>query len=418
MDPLLQFLLLLSIIIVAAKGAGYVSTRLGQPAVLGELLAGLILGPTILNVMHWPLFEPQLGETVEHLAHLGVLLLMFAAGLEVDLSSMVRAGRPALLAGLLGVLVPVVLGMAIAWPFGFGWEQSIAIGLVLAATSVSISAQTLLELGVLRSRVGIALLGAAVVDDVLVILLFSLFAALVGGAGGGVLTVVWVVGRMVLVLGVSAAVGAWLIPRMVRVVDRLPISEGVMAFAFVVTLLFAWAAEYLGGIAAITGAFLAGLFFARTTLRHHIEGRVHTLAYSWLVPIFFVSIGLESDARVLGLAGLPFALALVAVAIVSKLLGSGLGARLGGFTNRDSVRMGVGMISRGEVGLIIAAVAQDAGLIGDEVFADVVIVVLATTLITPVTLRALYPRAATGRATRAQAPAAEGNAGDVNTEGE
>lgn len=393
MDPLLQFLLLLAIIIAAAKAAGYLSTRLGQPAVLGSLLAGLILGPTVLDLLHWPMFQgANLGETIELLAHLGVLLLMFAAGLEVDFDAMIKAGRPALLGGVLGVVAPVALGMAAALAFGIAWEESLAIGLVLAATSVSISAQTLMELKVLRSRVGMALLGAAVVDDVLVILLFSLFVALIVGEGGNLLTILWVVARMVLVLGASAWLGVRLIPRLVRLVDRLPISEGVTALVLVVTLLLAWATEFLGGIAAITGAFLAGLFFARTHLRHHIEERVHVLAYSWLVPIFFVSIGLEANAREIGLAGLPFALVIVAVALVSKVLGSGLGARLGGMDNSEALRLGVGMISRGEVGLILASVAQGAGMIGEGIFASVVLMVLATTLVTPIFLRLLYPR--------------------------
>ncbi len=395
MDPLLQFMLLLAIVLVAGKGAGYISTRLGQPSVLGGLVAGLILGPTVLDILHLPLFEgSNVGETVEQLAHLGVLLLMFAAGLEVDFEAMVRAGRPALLAGILGVFSPVVLGMAVALPFGYGFQPSLAIGLILAATSVSISAQTLMELGVLRSRVGIALLGAAVVDDVLVILFFSIFGALAVGEGGNLLTIVWVVARMVAFLAVSIWLGVKVLPRLLHLVDRLHISEGVFAFVLVAMLLLAWSAEFLGGMAAITGAFLGGLFFARTNLRQHIEERVHVLAYSWLVPVFFVSIGLEANARAVGVEGLPFALVIVVVALVSKVAGSGLGARMAGFSNRDALRLGVGMISRGEVGLILATVALDAALIDDAVFASIVVTVLLTTLVTPIFLRLLYPRPA------------------------
>jgi len=393
MDPFLQFLLAIALVVVAAKSAGYLSTRLGQPAVLGEILAGLVLGPTVLNMLQWPIFsDPHLGETLSHLAHLGVLLLMFIAGLEVDLRSMTQAGRPVVLAGVLGVLTPVGLGFAAAWSFGFDQQQSLAIGLVLAATSVSISAQTMMELGVLRSRVGVVLLGAAVVDDVLVILLLSLLVALIGGGGGDVASLIWVIVKMVGFLGLAALLGAWLISRLGSWVERLPISEGVLALAIVVTLLFAWASEAIGGLAAITGAFLAGLLFARTPLRQHLEGGMHSLAYSWLVPIFFVSIGLQVNARALGLAGLPFALLIIVVAVVSKILGSGIGARLGGFQRGDALRLGVGMVSRGEVGLIVASVALDAGLIGDGIFASVVLMVVATTLLTPIMLRALYPK--------------------------
>jgi Kef-type K+ transport system membrane component KefB len=397
-DPLLQFLLVLAIVIVAAKGSGYLSTRLGQPAVLGELLAGLILGPTMLNMLHWPVFsDPHLGETLSHLSHLGVLFLMFVAGLEVDLEAMAHAGRPSVLAGVLGVVAPIALGMAAALPFGFDLQRSLFMGLVLAATSVSISAQTLMELRMLRTRVGVALLGAAVVDDVLVILLLSLFIAVTAGGGGGLVAVLWVLVKMVVFLGLALGVGARIIPRLSSLVDQLPVSEGVMALAIVITLLYAWAAEVLGGMAAITGAFLAGLFFARTPLRLSIEEKMRTLTYAWLVPIFFVSIGLEANARALGVEGLPFALILVVVAMLSKVIGSGAGARLGGFSSREALRLGVGMASRGEVGLIVAAVGLSAGLIEETIFANVVIMVLATTLVTPILLRMLYPEAAAQR---------------------
>jgi Kef-type K+ transport system membrane component KefB len=145
-------------------------------------------------------------------------------------------------------------------------------------------------------------------------------------------------------------------------------------------------------MAAITGAFLAGLFFARTPLRSYIEAKTHTLTYAWLVPVFFVSIGLQANVRALGPEGLPFALLILVVAIVSKVTGSGIGARLGGFTGKDALRLGVGMASRGEVGLIVASVGMGAGLIEEVIFGSVVLMVLATTLVTPILLRMLYPR--------------------------
>lgn len=394
MDPFLQFLLALAIVVMAAKTSGYLSTRLGQPAVLGELLAGLILGPTVLNMLHWPVFSDQLlGHTLSHLAHMGVLLLMFIVGLEVDLEAMVRAGRPAALAGVMGVVAPVALGFAATLPFSFGLQQSLLIGLVLAATSVSISAQTLMDLGVLRSRVGVTLLGGAVVDDVLVILLLSLFVALVQG-GGGPFAVLLVVARMAAFFGLAVWLGGRFIPHLTSLISRLPISEGVMALAIVVTLLYAWAAEALGGVAAITGAFLAGLLFARTSFRQHIETGMHTLAYSWLVPVFFVSIGLQTNVRALGLKDLPFAIIIIIIAVLSKVVGAGIGARLGGLSNRESLAVGIGMTSRGEVGLIVASIGLSAGLIGDRVFATVLLMVLTTTLLTPVLLRALYAKSA------------------------
>lgn len=390
MGPLLQFLLALAIIIFAAKSFGYLSTRLGQPAVLGELLIGLILGPTVLNMLHWPPFAGgHLEETLRELAHLGVLCLMFIAGLEVDLAAMRRAGRPAVWAGVLGILFPIVLGLGVPLLFGFRPLEGILIGLMLAATSVSISAQTMIELGVLRSQVGVALLGAAVVDDILVILGLSVSSALIG-EGGGFWHVLWVLVRMLLFLGLAIWVGARWIPRLPARVERLPISEGVMALVMVAVLLFAWAAEALGGIAAITGAFLAGLAFARSPLHQYIRDRMHTLAYAWLVPVFFVNIGLEANARALGIDGIGFALALIGVAMVSKVIGCGLGGLAGGVSFLDALRLGVGMMSRGEIGLVVAAIELEKGLITQQIFAGVVLVVLTTTLVTPILLRALY----------------------------
>ena len=302
---------------------------------------------------------------------------------------------------MLGVLVPVGLGIAMALPFGYSWQNALFMGLVLAATSVSISAQTLMELGVLRTRVGIALLSAAVVDDILVILLLSLFTALLAGGGGGAVTVLVVLAKMLGFIALALLLGFRLIPPLASRVDRLPISEGIMALVIVSTLLYSWGAEAFGGMAAITGAFLAGVMFGRTRFRGQIETAMHTISYSWLVPIFFVSIGLEANARMLGSGGIPFALLLILVAVISKVVGSGIGARLAGFGVRDSLRLGVGMTSRGEVGLIVASVGMDAGLVNEGVFASVVLMVLVTTLLTPILLKLLYPK--TAAASRAAA---------------
>lgn len=387
---ILQFLLVLVIIIASAKLGGLISTRLGQPAVLGELLAGLILGPTVLDLVRLPIFgDPHLPEIIHLLAELGVVFLMFIAGLEIDLEEMASAGKVAMLAGILGVIAPLVLGALTALPFGYTPVKSLFIGVILTATSVSISAQTLMELGVLRSREGIALLGAAVVDDVLVILILSLFVALAGGSGG-LVDVVWVVVKMLVYLGAAAVLGVRLIPAFARWVDRVPVSEGLLAGAIVATLAFAWSAEALGGVALITGAFIAGVQFARTPLRDRIEGGMHAVAYAFFVPIFFVSIGLQANARLLGGGSLVFATLIVIVAIVSKVIGSGLGALLAGFDRQAALRLGTGMISRGEVGLIVAAVGLDNGFISEEVFAVTVMMVLATTLVTPLLLRRVF----------------------------
>jgi Kef-type K+ transport system membrane component KefB len=394
MSSTLQFILAISTLIAGARVGGAVSKRLGQPAVLGELLAGVLLGPSLFNFFRLPWFtDAHLGESVNHLAELGVIFLMFLAGLEIDLPEMAKTGRAAALAGVLGVVAPVLLGFGAAWLFKYPLLEATFIGIVLSATSVSISAQTLMELGVLRRREGLTLLGAAVIDDVLVILVLSVFLALGVEATGGLGGVLVVFARMGVYLLAAAALGFFLIPRVSEWVAHLPISQGLMSFVIVAALIYAWAAEVVGGIAAITGAFLVGLAFARTSLRQEIEHSFSALTYGFFVPLFFVSIGLEANAReVLG-GNLLFGLALILVAVVSKILGSGLGAWWGGLTRSESLRLGIGMVSRGEVGLIVASVGLSEGLIDDVIFAEIVLVVLVTTVITPLLLRWAYARA-------------------------
>ncbi len=397
MSPSLQLLLALGLIIFAAKSAGFISARLGQPAVLGELLAGLILGPTILDLFHIPIFYGgHTEQVILELGELGVIFLMFIAGLEIDLDEMLKSGRVALLAGIFGVIAPLVLGTFTALAFNYPVWPGVFIGIILTATSVSISAQTLLELGVLRSKEGVGLLGAAVVDDVLAILVLSIFVAITGESNANPAGVIAVVIRMGVFLVLAILLGTRLIPRLAHWVEELPVSEGVMAFVIIVTLLYAWSAEVVGEFAAITGAFLAGLFFARTSIRYTIERGMHTLTYAFFVPIFLIGIGLKANARALGLEGLGFATAIVVVAILAKVIGCGLGARLGGFNARESLRVGVGMISRGEVGLIVAGIGLGENLIAQNVYSTMVVMVLATTLATPILLRWVFPKARRG----------------------
>ncbi|MFQ5398171.1 MAG: cation:proton antiporter [Anaerolineae bacterium] len=391
----LNFILALVIIITAAKTGGYLSVRLKQPSVLGELLAGLILGPTLLDMLHaWPVFggDELLGESLTLMAELGVLLLLMLAGLELHLSELLKSGKVAALAGTLGVVIPLGLGWGTAVLFGAPSSEAMFIGLTLAATSVSISAQTLMELKVLRSRVGLALLGAAVFDDILVILILSVSFILVGGAAGGVSSVIITILSMVGYLVAASLLGFWLLPRLAYWIDRLPISQGVLAFTLASSLIYAWAAEVVGGMAAITGAFLVGLFLARTPFKKQIESGASALAYGFFVPIFFVNIGLEVNMRAIGGGVFWFALAITLVAVLSKLASSGLGARLGGLSRRESWQLGIGMVSRGEVGLIVASFALAEGLLSVENFSVVVFMVIMATLVTPPMLRASFAK--------------------------
>jgi Kef-type K+ transport system membrane component KefB len=389
MTTFLQLAFLLSIILFSAKLAGYLSVRLGQPSVLGELLVGILLGPTFLDLLNLPFIDPNLAHTISELGELGVLLLMFIAGLELHLNELTRNTGVAAYSGFLGVLLPAALGWGAGRLFGLDNAAAIFLGLTLGATSVSISAQTLMELKVLRSRVGLSLLGAAVFDDILVILSLSIFLALEAGTGslGGVL---WILGKMILFLALSVAFGLWGLPWLVHRVARLPISQGVLTLSLVVMLAFGLAAELLGGMAAITGAFIAGLMMARSREKERVEQGVHALAYGLFVPIFFVNIGLSVNARTMQPDILMFTLVIILVAILGKWVGAGAGARLGGLSLRESVQLGAGMISRGEVGLIVAGVGISEGLISSNEFSAIVAMVLITTLVTPPILRYLF----------------------------
>jgi Kef-type K+ transport system membrane component KefB len=396
MTPFLQLAIALATIIFAAKLGGYLSLRLGQPSVLGELLVGVLLGPSALDLFHMPYFtDEHLVEVIHQLAEVGVMFLMFIAGLDLHLDDLAKSGKVAVLAGVLGVVVPIALGAGTGLLFGMQVSSAIFVGLILAATSVSISAQTLMELNVLRSRVGVSLLGAAVFDDVLVVLGLSVFTALsTSGTGVDLGSIGLIALRMILFLGLGGAFGFIFLPRLSRKVDNLQISQGVVAFTVVVILLFGWTAEVLGKMAAITGAFLAGLSMSRSPVKERIEHGIATLAFGLFVPIFFINVGLSANARELGGDIFWLFLAMTLTAIVGKVLGAGLGAELSGFTRRESLQIGVGMMSRGEVGLIVAAVGISEALIEQNVFSAVVGVVIVTTLLTPPLLRSLFVKSA------------------------
>ena len=387
---ILPLLAALAIIIAASKLGGWLSGLWRQPVVLGELLVGLVLGPSVLGLFSLPYFEAaHVTDALEEFGELGVIFLMFSAGLEVQIDDLRKAGQPSIWAGVLGVVAPLVLGGAALLPFGYAFDQAVFLGLVMAATSVSISAQTLIELNRLRSVEGLTLLGAAVVDDVLAIAALSAFTALALGGEGGLGGLVWTLLRMALFLVGSFVLGSRLLPRAVDWVEerQWAISEPVLSLVVVMVLAFAWASEFVGGVAAITGAFIAGVALARSSLKGKIERGMHVLAYAFFVPIFLVGIGLQADARALSAQDLGLTVWVVALAVVTKLLGAGAGALLGGLKPRSAWRVGIGMISRGEVGLIVASVGVTTGLLDGSAFTAVVMMVLATTIVTPPLLR-------------------------------
>jgi Kef-type K+ transport system membrane component KefB len=398
----LELLLLLAIAVAAAKLAGTVAARIGQPAVFGEIFVGLLLGPTIIDIVHSPIFpapldagaaRPTLEAVMRDLSEIGVLLLMFVAGLETDLHEMRRVGRVAFWAAFGGVVLPFVGGAALAVAFGFPlYWQGIFVGTILTATSVSISAQTLLEIGALRSREGATILGAAVIDDVMGIVLLSVVVAFAKASASNVDVIqIGIVALRIVLYFALALLAGRVVPAVLAWARTLPVSQAVLSTALVIAMIYGWAAEYIGAVAAITGAYVAGVLIAQTEFKKEIDRGIHPLAYSIFVPVFFISIGLQANGRALG-DRVAFTIALVGVAIVAKAVGCALFARWCGFTNEQSMRVGVGMISRGEVGLIVAGYGLSNGLIDTQVFSAAVLVVLATTMVTPPLLRLVFPR--------------------------
>ena len=396
-NPVVPLLLALSLIFCAARLAGAAARKLGQPRVLGELLVGVALGPTLVDLLHWgPLSGGHLAGTIKELAELGVLILMFNIALEIQPRELMAVGRTAVYAGILGAAVPLGVIAVLTWAFGFPTHVALLTGVVMSANSTSISAQTLLELGVLRTKEGNAMLATALVDDVLAIMLVSISVALTGGTGETTwLGLGWVVLRMLLFFAAAGFVAWSVLPRVMNWVYITPEFGqlyGVPIFALTFALFLAWSAEALGGVAALSGTFLAGFGLSRINARakHEVEQASAYVSYAFLVPVFFVSIGLATDFAQLGLAALPYAGVLIVASVLTKVVGSGAGALLGGFSRVEALRVGVCMISRGEVGLIMASIGLARGIFDDRLFPSLLLAILVSTLVTPPLVRLAF----------------------------
>lgn len=372
----IELLLPLALILIGARLAGRFSQRLGMPAVLGELIAGLILGPSLLGWVH-------MNETLAAVANIGVLLLMFIAGLETDIGQMQAVGKASGYAAVAGVILPFLAGFGLGVAFGLGAAASLFLGAALTATSVSVSVQTLRELGRLQSKEGLIILGAAVIDDVLGILLLSV----VLGMAGQTSTPLLAVGRIAIFFPLALLVGKVIIGPVVRWIRHHHAREAGFALILALVLVYAWAAEALGGLAAITGAYLAGVLVARLPeAREWVVDGAAVMGYGFFVPVFFVTVGLVTDVRDVMLA--PWlTLAVVVAAVATKGVGAALGARLGGCTRRESTAVGAGMIARGEVALVMATLGLGSGLLDQTVFTVVVLMAVITTLLTPLLLK-------------------------------
>jgi Kef-type K+ transport system membrane component KefB len=403
-NPVVDLFLSLGIILITARLAGTLARRFGQPRVFGELLAGVILGPTLLNFLSWPVFHnTHLNESIHELAEIGVLLLMFSVGLDLHVNELIQVGRAGVFGGIAGALIPFALTIPVVLVFGFSMEVALFASAALAATSVSISAQTMLELGVLQTREGYALLAMALVDDVLAILLVSFVVALTSSGTVDVGAFLGIILRMGLYIGGATALAWFVLPRLFNYIaqfEDVGRGFGITLFVLAFALIYGWSAEFFGGVAAITGAFIAGIGVSRLdyNIKERIQEAIGAISYVFLMPVFFASVGLQTDLKQIlldeggqvSLVAIPFALALLAMAVLSKVGGVTAGARLGGFNPSESFRVGVAMVSRGEVGLIIAAIGLSLGVFTSDVFPALFLVILVSTVITPPLVRYVF----------------------------
>ncbi|MHB8647509.1 MAG: cation:proton antiporter [Thermomicrobiales bacterium] len=369
-------LLPLAVLLVAAKCAGAVSARFGVPSVVGQILAGVLLGPSVFGLL-------RTDALLSSVASVGVILLMFMAGVETDLVQMRQVGVASLLVACGGVAVPMGGGIALMRVWGYAWPASVFVGVVLTATSVSVTAQTLKELGRLRSRIGTVILGAAVIDDVLGIILLSVVVGLEGG--GNLLRPLLSMGLFFLI---AFAIGEWVMPHLFRHLSGLQSREASLALVLALVIVAAWAAESFGKVAAITGAYLFGLAVARHPAeeRERITYGVDLIGYGLFVPVFFVVVGLEADGSALAAAPL-FTIVLMIVAVLTKAVGAFAGGLVGRLPMGEAFTVGIGMVTRGEVALVVATLGKETGILDGRLFAASLAMVLLTTIATPLLLR-------------------------------
>ena len=386
-----SFLLYLALILLCTKVLGLITRRAHMPQVVGALLAGLILGPGILNII------PQT-EYLTQTAEIGVVILMFCAGMETDVKELKKCGKAAMIIAFIGVVVPLAGGFATAWFFNRPGMiestadtslvlQNIFIGVILKATSVSITVETLKELGKMNSRAGNAILGAAVIDDILGIIALTVITSMADPA-----VKLWLVLLKIVGFFVFSIVAGFLFYKFFSYYSNRT-KNGLQRYviiSFVFCLLMSYVAEEFFGVADITGAYVAGLVVSMIQKEHYLESRFSVLSYVYLSPIFFASIGLKVHLPKMSSAIILFAVVLTVVAILTKVVGCGLGAKLCRYTGKESLQIGVGMVSRGEVALIVASKGEALGLMGTQLMGPVVIVVIITTIIAPILLKPVF----------------------------
>ncbi|MCI6652350.1 MAG: cation:proton antiporter [Ruminococcus sp.] len=394
-----KYLLVLAAILLTTKLLGLFSRRIQLPQVVGALVAGVLLGPVVNAFMGVGtadgFFSSAAGsdQLFGMLSELGVIVLMFGAGLETDIHEMRKCGKASFIIALIGVIAPLVLGGFVSYFFITDSDsqmqilKSVFIGVVLTATSVSITVETLKEMGKLNTPASNAILGAAIIDDILGIIALTIITSFADKS----VNILFVLLKIVLffVFAVVLGVGMYMLFKwMNKHTKRDSRRHVIIAFAY--CLVTAFVAEVFFGVADITGAYIAGLVLSMTNRKRYLENRFSTLSYMLLSPIFFACIGLTIEVPSLTTSLMIFAVLLTLVAVATKFFGCALGGKICGYSTKECFQIGAGMISRGEVALIVAKKGESCGLMDPNLFGPLVIVVVITTIIAPVILKILF----------------------------
>lgn len=374
----MEILLLIALMLATAKLMGYLFEKLGQPVVLGQIFGGLLIGIFFDT-------NPVIGQ----FANLGVLLLLFIAGLESELEEFKRVGKQSVVVAGLGVITAFFSGFSVAY-FFVPLHEAVLYGAMMTPTSVSITVKVLMELRRLNTREGTTILAAAVVDDVLGILILTVAISMIRGGEVNYASLAEVLVSVSLLLFFFLSLGPRLAERVFRLISKIDLPEVETAFALVFLITFAYLAEHLN-LASILGAYLTGLALGQSVRKKALMDHINVLGYSLFIPLFFVEVGMRIELDYILHAG-AFAFLYTLAAIVSKILGCGVGARLAGFDWDSSIKIGVGMIPRLGVELAMLAVAMASGVIGPDALTVAILMVFVTTVITPPLLKWLYSR--------------------------
>ena len=381
-----SFLLFLAIIMISTKILGLFTRKIHMPAVVGALVAGVILGPSCLNLIT---LTGDTGVFLEQMAELGVILLMFNAGLETDLSELKKNGVASFVTALIGVIVPLIGGF-LGYAFFFHTDfsdydevlKAVFVGVVLTATSVSITVETLREMGKLKGKVGTTILGAAVIDDIIGIIVLTIVTSLKDTSVSPITVVLKIVLYFVFI-----AVLIFVLTKLKVFVEEQDEKRRTAIICVALCFILSYISEEYFGIADITGAYFAGLMLCTMKVGPYVARRCEIPSYLIFSPVFFASVGLKVTLGGMDASIWIFAIILLVIAILSKVVGFGLGAKICGCTGKEAFQVGIGMISRGEVALIVAQKGYASGMLDDVLFAPIVLVVIVTTLITPILLK-------------------------------